>query len=224
MVADVTAAAAGDEVHGYILSPPQVARAWHWDRTCWPSDGISHTALTAPNVHELIRAQSRAGRFPCRRCATGVVLDDVAARADQAGYHYVACDRTPPSDDDLACGVCATLDLYAHTRGVLHAVFNQRTALLFPGCPPAGWEYGAMLNRMRLESGRTTEKRLPAVTAEHWGSAAALIYGGAPLGQALIAALALHAPAGGVGPTEAHRIEATPRLDAVGPPRETLPQ
>jgi len=151
-----------------------------------------------------------------------VVLDAVNARAEQDGYHYVACNYTPADNAD--CDVCAALNLYAHTRGVLHAVFNQRTALLFPGCPPEVWEYGAMLNRMRLDSGRTAEKRLPAVTAEHWESAAALIYGGAPLGQALIAAIALHAPAGGASPTEAHRVEATPRLDAAGPPRETLPR
>jgi len=147
-------------------------------------------------VYELILAQARLRRYPCRRCATDVVLDALNGRVEPGGYHYVACERPPEEDGDPHCDMCATLNLYAHTRGVLRGVFNQRTALLFPGCPPNGMEYGAMLNRMRLHSGRTPGQGQRAITAEQWGSAVALIYGGAALGQALNAAAALHAPPG----------------------------
>ena len=161
---------------------------WHWDTNCATLAGATQTTVTAGTIAELADEQATARRLPCWRCAYPVLLDDLSAHADCAGYHYIACTTAHVGGRD--CIRCAALNAYARARNVLTAVAEGHVALLLLGALDVTirHQFGGYLN-----GGSAHGSDLPAMSAASWASAAALLAGDVLLPQALEAAAALHA-------------------------------
>jgi len=185
----------GEHPHyvGFIMAMPSAARRWHDDYDCPALDTRDRWTVSADGVLTVAHVQATHGRLPCRRCAFAVVLDALVAGCSGPGYSVVSC-AVLAKRELPACAWCVPLTGYAASRAHLSVTAGGHTWLLLPGLlelPPA------LAAGLRLDVRSAPGSDLPPMTAASWASAATLIATGAPVGQALVVAAALHAvPAG----------------------------
>ena len=183
----------GEHPHyvGFIMAMPSGARRWHDDYDCPALGTRDRWTVSADAVLTVAHVQATHGRLPCRRCALAVVLDALVATCSGLGYSVVSCAVVHCRAG--TCVWCAALTSYAASRQVLAASAGRvdaRAWLLLPGVldlPPA------LAAGLRLDVRRAQGSALPAMTPDSWASAATLVAAGAPVGQALVVAAALHA-------------------------------
>jgi len=178
-------------VTGFVAN---AGRTWHADLGCPAMNGPSTATIHADTFSALAWDSAADGILACHDCTLPVVLDEVAARSSEAGYHVVACDALHCDilRDGTSCPRCAALTRYGRQGGALIAETGGRVAILAAG---AGRLPAPYLSMWYLQLHTTHWDNLPVITAPMWAAADALVAGGTPLGEALTCAGGLYAPA-----------------------------
>jgi len=179
-----------DDAVGFITS--ERASVWHWDLHCPRLAHVTKNTVVAETVLALSDWQATQRRYPCRTCATSVVLDYLSEHPASAdGYHFIYCQS--PHNGRRPCRRCADLTSYATTRSAPCATVNGHAWVLRTGAT----HYSMCSLFGRSVGGWTTPWQdcpdLPAMSDASWAAAATMIAGGALPVYALIAGTALTA-------------------------------
>jgi len=180
-------------------------RGWHLNPNCPGLAGSkrTHEGGRGPSALELVTRLNLEHKTPCRRCALNVILDDLNEVADEAGYHYVACNfahTTNPRDAAAnPCWLCLQLRDYARGAGALVATCAGRVAVLQSGAlnaPDWAGEPDWSRHPIRLDVVCARADGLPPMSGPMWDAAAKLVWAGTSLTGALQAVAALYSEAG----------------------------
>jgi len=182
-------------VTGFVSN---AGRTWHADAACPAMGGPTTATVHGATFSALAWDSAADGILRCHDCTLPVVLDEVADRSNEPGYHALACDtlHCDRLHDGTGCPRCAALTRYGRQSGALIGRIGERTAILRTG---AGRLPAPYLNMWYLELHTAHGEHLPTITAPMWVAAAALLGGRFAehrLGEALTCAAGLYTPAG----------------------------